>query len=174
MVRKIEVVPYNPDWIRLFKLEAEAIKSILGKEIVSIHHVGSTSVPDMAAKPIIDLMVEVRNIKRIDLFNAVMIGKGYIPKGEFGIGGRRFFIKGTEEYRTHHIHMYATGHERLEAHIAFRDYLTAHPQMAAGYRVLKEELAKRYPTDADDYMAGKEALIRELNEKAREWKMRKG
>jgi len=170
MHRKIEVVPYNSDWPTMFKQEAEQITAIFGNEVISVQHIGSTSIPGIAAKPIIDILVEVQDIQRIDLFDAVMIKQGYLPKGDFGLAGRRFIIKGDELYRTHHIHMFATGHYRLEEHVIFRDYMIAHPKIAQKYGQLKLQLAKRYPYDSDGYMAGKEGLIQQINRKAWAWR----
>ncbi len=170
MPRQIEVVPYNPDWPRLFEEEAARLAAILGPEIVAIHHIGSTAIPAIKAKPIVDVLVEVRDIEKIDAFDATMSGLGYLPRGEFGIAGRRFFIKGDEINRTHHIHVYQTGHPRIVHHLDFRDYLNAHPEDAQAYSRLKEDLARRYPTDAVSYVAGKDGLIKELDQKAKAWR----
>ena len=102
MTRTIEVVPHDPKWAARFRKEAVFLKSIFGPEMLDVHHIGSTSVPGLAAKPIIDLLVEVADISKIDAYNDRLSELGYIPKGEFGIPGRRFFIKGSEENRTHH------------------------------------------------------------------------
>ncbi len=170
MPRQIEVVPYDPVWPRLFAEEAARLAAIFGQEIVAIHHIGSTAIPTIQAKPIIDMLVEVRDIEKIDAFNATMSGLGYLPRGEFGIAGRRFFIKGDEIHRTHHIHMYQTGHPRIAHHRDFRDYLLAHPEEAQEYSRLKEDLARRYPTDVESYMAGKDGLVKELDQKAKAWR----
>jgi GrpB-like predicted nucleotidyltransferase (UPF0157 family) len=170
MSRKIEVVPYNPAWPWLFQEEAARLAAIFGPEIVAIHHIGSTAVPGIKAKPIIDMLVEVRDIAKIDGFNATMSGLGYLPRGEYGIAGRRYFIKGDEIYRTHHIHMYQTGHPRIAHHLDFRDYLIAYPEDAQEYSRLKEDLARRYPTDVESYMAGKDGLIKELDRRAKAWR----
>jgi GrpB-like predicted nucleotidyltransferase (UPF0157 family) len=170
MVRIIEVVPYDSGWPHLFRMEAEELAAVLGEDVVTIHHIGSTAIPGIAAKPIVDMLVEVRDIERIDDFNEIMIEKGYLPKGEFGIVGRRFFIKGSEEQRTHHIHVYGVGHPRVEEHLAFRDYMIAHAEEAEAYSRLKEELAGRYPHDIEGYMAGKDELIQAVIEKARVWR----
>jgi GrpB-like predicted nucleotidyltransferase (UPF0157 family) len=170
MPRQIEVVPYDPAWPQLFEEEVARLAAIFGPEIVAIHHIGSTAIPGINAKPIIDMLVEVRDIEKVDAFDATMSGLGYLPRGEFGIAGRRFFIKGDENHRTHHIHMYQTGHPRIAYHLDFRDYLIAHPEEAQAYSRLKEDLARRYPTDIESYMAGKDGLIKELDHKAEAWK----
>jgi GrpB-like predicted nucleotidyltransferase (UPF0157 family) len=170
MLRQIEVVPYNPDWPRLFEEEAARLAVIFGPEIVAIHHIGSTAISTIKAKPIVDMLVEVRDIEKIDAFDATMSRRGYLPRGEFGIAGRRYFIKGDEIHRTHHIHMYQAGHPDVARHLDFRDYLIAHPEDAQAYSRLKEDLARRYPTDAESYVAGKDGLIKELDRKAKLWR----
>jgi len=167
MVRRIEVVPYDPDWPNLFRVEADRIVAVLGHEVVAIHHIGSTAIPGISAKPIIDMLVEVQDIKKIDDFNEEMIKRGYRPQGEFGIPGRRFFIKGGDATRTHHIHTFQTGHPGIEQHLNFRDYMIAHPEEAQAYSRLKEELARRFPHDIEGYMAGKDGFIKEMDKKAK-------
>lgn len=168
--RVIEVVAHNPDWPKLFKKEADEIKAVFGQEVVVIHHIGSTAIPGISAKPIIDVLVEVQDIEKIDDFNEEMTGRGYQPKGEFGIPKRRFFIKGGDATRTHHIHVFQTGHPGIESHLNFRDYMIAHPEEAQAYSRLKEELARRFPEDIESYMAGKDGLIKGVDRRAKAWR----
>jgi GrpB-like predicted nucleotidyltransferase (UPF0157 family) len=100
MVRRIEVVSYDPYWKEKFNLEARLIKTIFDKEILAIHHIGSTAIPKISAKPIIDILFEVHNIDVIDDYDTKMIEQVYLPKGESGIPNRRLFIKGSEEFRS--------------------------------------------------------------------------
>ena len=93
MARKVEVVPYDPSWPVLFQSEAGQLAAILGEEVVAIHHVGSTAIAGMSAKPTVDILVEVHHIAKIDGLSNAMRNLGYKPKGEFGIPGRRFFSK---------------------------------------------------------------------------------
>jgi len=170
MIRQVEVVPYDPNWAESFQAEADEIRRILGQEVVAVHHIGSTAIPNLSAKPIVDLLVEVRDIEKIDAFNGKMSQLGYLPKGENGIPGRRFFIKGDEIHRTHHVHIFQTGHPDVERHLNFRDYLIAHPEDALAYGRLKQELARRFPTDIDSYVAGKDEFIKGIDRKAQAWK----
>jgi len=170
MVRRIEVVPHNPDWLHQFKAEADRLGAILGQEVVAIHHIGSTAIPDIQAKPIIDVLVEVRDIEKVDGFNAEMTRRGYRPHGEFGIPGRRFFIRGADEARTHHIHVFQTGHSEVARHLDFRDYMVAHPEEALAYSRLKETLAQRFPHDVEAYMAGKDGFIKDVDRKTKRWR----
>ncbi|MGD2104478.1 MAG: GrpB family protein [Anaerolineae bacterium] len=173
MKRNIEVVPHNPRWSELFEEEVRELKAIFGREIVQAHHIGSTAIAGILAKPIIDILLLVRDIERIDAFDGEMIARGYLPKGEFGIAGRRFFIKGSETRRTHHIHVFQTGNPECEHHLAFRDYLRSHPVEAQAYSRLKSELVGRFPHDIDGYMAGKNDFIRKIERKAEAWMERR-
>jgi GrpB-like predicted nucleotidyltransferase (UPF0157 family) len=99
-----------------------------------------------------------------------MMRLGYQPKGEFGIPGRRFFIKGNDSARTHHVHVFQTGDPEVERHLGFRDYMIAHPQEAQAYHRLKEELAQKFPEDIESYIEGKDGFIKEMNRKAKAWR----
>jgi GrpB-like predicted nucleotidyltransferase (UPF0157 family) len=172
MLRRITVVPYDARWPDLFREEADELAAIFGEEVVAIHHIGSTAIPGIHAKPIIDILVEVQDIESVDAFSQEMAERGYVPKGEFGIRRRRFFIKGTEESRTHHIHVFQTGDAEFERHLAFRDYLRAHPGEAQVYSHLKQELARTFAHDIESYVAGKDDLIKETERKAKAWRNR--
>jgi len=167
MLRKVQVVPHNPNWAEQFQSAAQEITAVLGPQVVAIHHIGSTAIPGISAKPIIDLLVEARDIGAVDGFNEEMVALGYQPKGENGIPGRRFFLKGTEERRSQHIHIFQTGNPAVERHLRFRDYLIAHPEEARAYSCLKEELARRFPEDIDSYMAGKGGFIKDVDKRTR-------
>ena len=169
MTRRIEVVAHDPNWLALFDAEAEDIAVILGAELVAIHHIGSTAIPGIKAKPVIDLLVEVHDIEKIDDFNAAMVGMGYESMGEHGIPGRRFFRKPGQSVRTHHTHVFGVGHPDIERHLNFRDYLIAHPEEAQVYGRLKEDLARRFPENIDSYVEGKSEFIREIDVKAKAW-----
>lgn len=167
-LRKVEVVAPDARWPALYQEEAAKLAPLLGEELVAIHHIGSTSIPGMPAKPIIDLLVEVRDIEAIDAYNDGMRRLGYQPKGENGIPLRRYFNKGGAE-RTHHVHVFQTGSDHVTRHVAFRDYLTSHPEDAKRYADLKIELARRFPSDINAYIEGKDALVKELEAKALNW-----
>ncbi len=169
MARRVEVVPPDPNWPDMYRAEAHAIASLLGQELMAIHHIGSTAIPGIKAKPAIDIMVEVRVIKKMDDYDDAMIELGYQPMGEYGIPGRRFFRKPDEFTRTHHVHTYGVGHPEIPRHLNFRDYLTAHPGEARAYSRLKEDLARGFPEDTESYTEGKSEFIREVDAKARAW-----
>jgi GrpB-like predicted nucleotidyltransferase (UPF0157 family) len=167
-MRKVEVVSYSAEWPARFEEESHRIRRIFGSEIIAIHHIGSTAVPDLSAKPVIDIMPVVKNIERVDDYNHTMINLGYKPRGENGLSGRRYFQKG-EDQRTHHIHIYEKGNPDIDRHLVFRDYLRSHPKEAINYGSLKEWLAKEFPYDITSYIEGKEAFVLELEQKAMVW-----
>lgn len=167
-MRKIEVVPYENHWVEKFQQEAKRLQEAM-PEVVKIHHIGSTSVPGLAAKPIVDMIMEVKHIEHVDSWNPQFQKLGYIVKGENGISGRRFFIYGTEEKRSYHLHVYEKGNQEIARHLAFRDYMMSHCEEARAYVRLKEELAGKYTYDADQYVEGKTEFVRAIDEKAKKW-----
>lgn len=172
MVRKVEVLPHDPAWENAFALEAGQIAAVWEGEVVAVHHVGSTAISGIYAKPIIDLLVEVRDIQRIDTLAQKIVALGYHPMGEFGIPGRRFFYKGGNEHRTHHLHVFEQDNPEIERHLLFRDYMRAHPEEAQAYSRLKISLAGVYPFDIDGYCMGKDSFIREIDRRAAAWQSR--
>ena len=160
--RIIEVIPYNPNWEQKFKEEAKNIKKVFEEIFVDIYHIGSTAVPTVKSKPIIDIMVEVKDINEVDRYNKQMEELGYEALGEYGIPKRRFFQKGGNK-RTHHVHIFEKGSPHIKRHIDFRDYLISHPKVAKEYSLLKENLAKKYRYDIDKYWKGKNSFIRKTD-----------
>lgn len=170
-MRKVEVVLHNPKWQEAFKVESKRVTDALGKNVVAVHHIGSTAIPYIYAKPIIDLLIEVKDILQVDEQKTSMELLNYKVMGEFGIPGRRFFLKENQQgIRTHHIHTFTVGSDQVKRHLAFRDYMIAHPEDAQIYSELKRRLAREYPTDIDGYMDGKDAFIRETDKKAAQWR----
>jgi len=162
-MRKIVVVSYDPRWPAMYRQEAAAIARVFGDELIAIHHIGSTSVPGLSAKPVIDIMPVVRSIDVLARFDPAMVELGYEPKGENGIPGRRFYTRGEDDVsRTHNVHAYAQGHPEVTTHVAFRDHLIAYPDDAQRYASLKAELAAQFPRDIRSYSVGKDAFIREI------------
>jgi GrpB-like predicted nucleotidyltransferase (UPF0157 family) len=164
MMRKVEVVPHDPNWENEFTIESARVVAALGENLIAIHHIGSTSIATIQAKPIIDMLVEVSSIDRVDDRNSHMQALGYECMGEFGISGRRFFRKDNAAgIRTHHLHTFEANSAQVKRHLAFRDYLNAHPETARAYSELKQQLAKQYPTDIEGYMDGKAAFIHAID-----------
>jgi GrpB-like predicted nucleotidyltransferase (UPF0157 family) len=173
MTRKIAVVPHDLNWHSLFEAESEQIAIALVEEVLAIHHIGSTSIGTIYAKPIIDILVEVSSIAKVDDQNLSMQLLGYQCMGEFGIQDRRFFLKDNQDgIRTYHIHVFEVDSPQVKRHLTFRDYLNTHLEDAESYSVLKQSLAKKYPHDIKKYMDGKHDFIQEIDRKAAEWKMK--
>ena len=173
------VEPYDPDWPVLFEEERRLIMAAVGHIVAGVHHVGSTSIPGMPAKPILDIAVLLREFEDGERCIEPMESIGYFHKGvdEVDIPNDRFFLRGhppregcadSEEIRTHVLHMYTLDSPIRRNHFAFRDYLIAHPEVAAEYARLKLILADKHSDDRTAYSAGKGSFIREVLAKAAE------
>jgi GrpB-like predicted nucleotidyltransferase (UPF0157 family) len=164
---KVRLTDYKEDWVRMFQDEVEFLKTVFGDEIIRFEHFGSTSVPGMKAKPVIDMMCIVNEIDRIDLYNDKMHVFGYDIAGEWGISGRRLFRKGGEN-RTHHIHFYQLHNPQIDRHLVFRDYLRCHTEEVARYSHFKEELSQRFE-NTSEYSPAKKAFVQEMEQLAMSW-----
>ena len=166
MPQHITVLNYDPEWPLKYERERKAIAEILDGNGISIYHIGSTSVPGLAAKPIIDMMAVVRSLEKVDDARGKFSELGYEYLGEFGIAGRRYFRKGGDE-RTHQIHIFqADDWNNIGRHLAFRDYMRTHEKERAEYAKIKTALAQRFPYDIDGYCDGKDAFVREMEKRA--------
>ena len=167
---RIKVVDYHPLWSSNYQIEEQSIRTILQDEWVNSFHIGSTSVPGLQAKPIIDMLLVVSDINKLDSFSSQFQGIGYEVMGEFGIIGRRYFRKGGD-HRTHQIHAFQYNNiYEIERHLAFRDYLREHPEVSKEYGALKSKLADQYPNDIDGYMDGKGDFIKRVEQDAIKWR----
>jgi GrpB-like predicted nucleotidyltransferase (UPF0157 family) len=172
----IAIVEYDPRWPALYEEERERIVAAIDEWAPDVHHVGSTAVPGLAAKPIIDIMVAMRSEHEMVLAITPLVQTGYECLGEYGIPGRIYFRKTLETpglgqshggvARTHHLHMFPAGHAEWDRHIHFRDYLRAHPSVAMEYQSLKRELAARFSTDFEGYTDAKTEFIRGIEARA--------
>jgi GrpB-like predicted nucleotidyltransferase (UPF0157 family) len=169
MPMKVRVVEYNPNWPDMFAEEAANLARVLGKHVVAIHHIGSTSVVGLKAKPIIDILPIVTDITIVDKLKPKIEALGYEGLGENGLPGRRYFRKGGDS-RTHQVHIYGVENKtEIERHLAFRDYLRAHPKIAHEYGELKSRLALLYAEDIESYMNGKDAFVKSVERLALAW-----
>lgn len=165
-----QVVPHHPEWKQQYASEADQISRALNNMAGTLHHIGSTAIPGIYAKPIIDILLEVDELDALDSRRAAMEQLGYEVMGEFGISGRRYFRKNDASgIRTHQVHAFQAGSIGATRHLAFRDYMIAHPEAAQAYGVLKEALARQHPDDFEAYMNGKDAFIQEHEAKALSW-----
>lgn len=174
MPQHVIVREYDARYPALYEKEAGLISSILGENLVAIHHIGSTAVPGLKSKPVIDILVSVRSLEEVDGKKEEFERNGYECMGEFGIKGRRYLRKGGDE-RTHQIHVFQEGDRaNLMRHLAVRDYLIAHEDVREEYGRLKEGLALRFPYDIEGYCDGKEAFVRKFEGKALREYVREG
>jgi GrpB-like predicted nucleotidyltransferase (UPF0157 family) len=163
---RVELVEYDPSWAELFESEREVLAPIFDGQVVGIEHIGSTSVPDLCAKPIIDVLIGLRELALTDAQIAAMKRLGYDYLGEHGLPGRLFFRK---EPRTHHVHVVEHGGEHWERHITFRDTLRSDAEERRRYDEYKRRLAAEgHPREA--YTELKTPFIREVEARARERK----
>jgi GrpB-like predicted nucleotidyltransferase (UPF0157 family) len=153
----VRLLPYTPEWKRLFEEEKYRLQAVVGPYVLDIQHVGSTSIPGMPAKPILDIAIAVRNFEEARVCIQPIEQLGYEYKAEFGTPRRHYFTKG--EPRTHHIHMNELCSQDWNNQIAFRDYLIQHPEIAREYAQVKQVLAQRYPKDRMAYLNGKAPFI---------------
>jgi GrpB-like predicted nucleotidyltransferase (UPF0157 family) len=168
---QVVVVPHDPRWRDEFCAESSRVADALGPNVAAVHHIGSTAIPTIYAKPIIDLLVEVADVAAIDSCNSAMRALGYEPRGEFGIPGRRFFRKDDDRrVRTHHVHAFAAGCADVARHLAFRDFLLAHDDWAQRYSDLKRRLADDCDNDIERYMDGKDLFIKKVDALAAAWR----
>ena len=164
--RTIEMAEHDPRWKEQFEAEAKLIRKVFGSEMVGLYHIGSTAIPGIKAKPIIDMLGEVKDIQNVSSFNIPMSRIGYQAKGEMGITGRQYFRKGKGIAHTHHLHIFQTGHPEIRRHLAFVDYLNAHPAEAQEYSALKVRLVQEFREKPEEYTAAKTNFIRAIDEKA--------
>jgi GrpB-like predicted nucleotidyltransferase (UPF0157 family) len=167
--RPIHVVDYDPNWPSLYEAEKESILTALGNRMIQIEHFGSTSVPGLPAKPVIDIAVGVESLQQAQNYIPSLenLGYKYEPELEVDTPARYFLWKGTPLVHTYHISMEVPGSPSWAEHILFRDYLRQHPDEACRYQNLKQELAVRCVTDMEAYVSGKTAFVVSCLEKAK-------
>jgi GrpB-like predicted nucleotidyltransferase (UPF0157 family) len=155
----VEVVENDPAWPAAFERERGLIADALGDLMLGIEHVGSTAVPGLGAKPVIDIMIGVRALADGEKCVRPLEGLGYEYRGEAGIPGRLYFRRFTEGRRSHQIHMVPHGGDFWERHLLFRDYLRGRPEEAEEYYRLKLRLAAQFRDDRLGYNEAKTEFI---------------
>ncbi|UCB42509.1 MAG: GrpB family protein [Dehalococcoidales bacterium] len=169
MPEPVIIVDYNPQWPVMYEEEKARILSAIGLKIVAIEHIGSTSVPGLGAKPIIDIMVGVRQLAEAEecIEPLQSVGYEFVPPEKAGIPERRYFRKREPGARTHHLHMVEMDSEFWEKHLLFRDCLRANHSTAEQYHVLKKRLAEQYGLNREGYTEAKTLFIQSVLAKAR-------
>ena len=171
--RLIVLAPHSAAWASAFEREASAILNALSDLPIELHHIGSTAIPGIVAKPVIDMLGVVPRVEALDERAHRLAALGYEACGEFGIPGRRYFRKDARDgARTHQLHAFAGGSAEIRRHLDFRDYLRAFPGEAAAYAALKQDLARRCGGDLKAYSDGKTEFIGAVQRRATAWRQR--
>ena len=166
--REYGLVDYDPEWPTAFEEEAARLRDALGDRAIRIDHVGSTSVPGLAAKPVIDIQVSVASLTPRSVVVGPLVAAGYRHSIDPIETEHEFLSSGYDEGapRRVHVHLCETGSEWERRHLAFRDELRRDPDAAAGYAALKRRLAAEHPRDIQSYVDGKDAFVREIEARA--------
>ncbi len=157
---KVELVAHSPYWATAAAEEAARLRTALGDVLVAVHHVGSTSVPGLCAKPILDLLPVVRSVANLDERRDALERLGFRSWGEYGLAGRRYFtLDDADGTRRVQLHCFEPTSPEIERHIAFRDYLRADPRAARDYEAEKRRCRDLHPADSHAYADAKSSWI---------------
>lgn len=162
----VKLSPYSEQWIKIYEAEQKIIKKTLGKLILNIQHVGSTSIPGLISIPRIDIAVGIKTLEDCEKCIEPLVNIGYHYRPGAGPEGGLHFAKGPENNRTHYVHVEELNGKMWQDHILFRDYLRSHPETMEKYAQLKIVLAKNFPNDRISYLNGKSEFIIKVINKA--------
>ncbi|MBN3945596.1 MAG: GrpB family protein [Nostoc sp. NMS7] len=165
MTEQIIIFDYDTHWPILFEELRVSVAEVLGDLALAIEHVGSTSVPGLPAKPIIDMDVVVKTSAHIPKVSERLATLGYVYEGDKGIRGREAYVWPPNKPR-HHLYVCPRDSEALQLHLLFRDYLLKHPNEAQRYGCLKRELALKFTNDIEAYTNAKTTYIQMIVERA--------
>jgi GrpB-like predicted nucleotidyltransferase (UPF0157 family) len=166
--KPIVIVAYDPRWPQQFEAERASLADLFSEAAASIEHIGSTAVPGLGAKPIIDIMLGVGVLQEVEsrIPSLESFGYEYVPELEVELPERRYFRKPREGARTHHLHCLSRSSDFWRRHLVFRDHLRRHPDDARAYFQLKQRLASEHHTDGLAYAKAKSRFIESIVEKA--------
>jgi GrpB-like predicted nucleotidyltransferase (UPF0157 family) len=164
--RSYAIHPYDEAWPAMFEAESARIAAALGEDVVGLEHVGSTSVPGLAAKAVVDIQVSVRSMVPRSAYVDPLVGLGYRWALDAWTDEHEYFSRDDGGERAFQIHVCPAGSDWERRHLAFRDWLRDHPDDAAAYERLKRALAERHPRDIYAYIDGKTPFIREIEARA--------
>lgn len=161
MPKPVELVPYSAGWPVLAERELVRLVHTLNGLVIEAHHIGSTAVPGLSAKPVVDLLLVVRSVTELDDHEGVFQHLGYRCRGENGIAGRRYYtlddtLTGRRQFQ---VHCFAPESGEIGRHLAFRDYLRTHPEAARAYEAEKRRCRELHPDDSNAYCDAKAAWI---------------
>ena len=164
------LLPYDNQWANIFEIEKIRLKTIIGNAVIQIHHIGSTSIPAMPAKPIIDILAAVSSFEALEFHNLALERIGYEARGEYGIVDRRYYKKhATENNLGFHLHAYLENSFQVNRHLAFRDYLKLKPEIAQKYVAIKEQYCDADGILSADYQLAKKPFVDALSLEAMEY-----
>lgn len=164
----VELDNFSLEWAKDYEKEKELLREVLGDRAIEIHHVGSTSIKGLKAKPVIDILVAIEDLNMIEEIEELLNEYDYSNRGHQGVEDRYFFAKGPEEARTHYIHFVEPKNNTYYNLVLFKKYLIEHEEYIKKYCDLKQELAKKYPDERKKYTAGKSEFITEVVRLARD------
>lgn len=169
--RRVFLEPHDPSWADTATVHAERVARLLGPLLLTWHHIGSTAIPGIHAKPVIDLMPLVRSVEEVDELRTAFEAAGYCWYGEFGLPGRRYVNMDDPATgdRVTNVHIYAADNPEVKRHLAFRDYLRTDSAAAQEYEQIKLACAAAHPTDIYGYMECKEAICKRIEIDAVTW-----
>jgi len=163
----VKLLPYSPKWAEAFEKEKKLLSRILNRIVVDIQHIGSTSIPGIVAKPIIDIQLAVHSLPEVSEIRSKLEEVGYEYRENGSDDTQILFVKGSEEKRTYYLHISELESSQWQNSIGFRDYLRKNPKRAEQYSNLKKDLASKYSSYRDKYTASKAKFIQETIELAR-------
>lgn len=158
----VRLLEYDSEWERIFQAERARLAEVLGERAAAIEHIGSTSIPGLKAKPILDIAVGLWTMEDAAVLVRPLEELGYVYRPKSGTPERLFFAKGPEERRTHYLHCEVYGSASWRGQLLFRDRLIQNPQLRQAYQALKEQFAAQYPDDRQRYTQGKESFIQQV------------
>jgi GrpB-like predicted nucleotidyltransferase (UPF0157 family) len=170
---KIEILPYSEEWPRLFALQGSGLQTALGDVALRIDHIGSTAVPGLAAKPIIDIQISVADLEPLEAFAAPLRGLGYVHRADNPERTKRYFREAPGARRTH-IHVRRAGGFSEQFALLFRDYLRVDDTAVSEYATVKRRCAAEHPHDRAAYVAAKDSFVWEIIRRADSWAQRIG
>jgi GrpB-like predicted nucleotidyltransferase (UPF0157 family) len=158
----VQVVPYSPQWAQLFLAEVERLTPDLNAHMLDIQHIGSTAVPGLAAKPILDIGIAVESEAAVAACIPLLAALDYTYGGDRGSSEGHFFDRGADQHKTHYLHMLLISNPAWQNYLRFRDYLIAHPATRDAYMQLKQTLAAQYAANRAAYTAAKAQFIQRV------------